>query len=112
MSNKADDQIVYTEEISKEGGNQQDNSFPTTTMSTVVGDVKVSDKSFGIGGQVVDSTGDTPIDVNALYGVSAPPEGGLAPPATGYDIKLETSGHGASDPVSKNPNQSFLKQQE
>lgn len=87
--------------------NSSDNTYSYTPMQTVVGQVKVADKSYGIGGQVVDSTGDTPIDVNALVGVEAPPN--LVTPSTGYGIKLEESGKGGpSEPVNKNPEQTFL----
>ena len=88
--------------------NAQDNTFPTTTMETVVGDVKVSDKSDGIGGQVVDSTHDTPIDVNALHNVQLPP-GGLNAPVTNLAPEVEKSvTDGEAKHTQENPEQTFL----
>lgn len=82
-------------------------SYPTTTMETVAGNVKVPDQSYGIQGQVVDSTMDTPIDMNAIAGAEAPPSG-MQLPETGMLQEFEgNETKGASDPLQENPEQSF-----
>jgi len=93
-----------------EGG--KDNTFPTTTVPTVVGNVRVADKSYNVQGQVVDSTNDNLIDVNAIQGVTSPPDGDIVPPSTGYDIKFETNSVGPSQPINENPEQTFLPRDE
>lgn len=89
---------------------QKDNSFPSHTMGTVVGNVKVQDKSYDVQGALVDSTGDTPIDVNALMHAQAP-KGGL--PSTGIQTIVDTPGHksgsSSSGGTQVNPGQSFLQ---
>jgi hypothetical protein len=87
-------------------------SYPTTTMHTVVGNIQVADKSYGIQGQVVDSTGDRPIDVNAVAGVQMPAEG-MKMPETGMLQELE--GHeteGPTERILENPEQTFAPNSE
>ncbi len=84
--------------------NQQGNVFPTTTMETSVGNVQVSDKSYDIQGNVVDSSNDTPIDVNAVHGVQQAPQGGL--PSTGLTPQFETNVNRTDNVESTDLNQS------
>ena len=78
-------------------------------METVVGNVEVANKSYDIQGNVVDSTGDTPIDVNALQGVQGITEGQrYAPSSFTYSAGNERTGGGATTPEQENPNQTFL----
>ena len=63
---------------------QGNEPFSTTTMQTCVGEVPVMNNSYDIQGNVVDSTMDTPIDVNALYDVQVT-DSMLQIPETGLD---------------------------
>ena len=70
--------------------------YPTTTMETVVGNVQVAEKSYDVQGNVVSSTQDTPIDVNALHGVTKPTEGQLTVPSTGMVTQTSTASSSSS----------------
>ena len=96
------------------------NAYPTETVPTVVGDVKVSQKSYDIQGQVVDSSHDNLIDVNKIHGVQSVgnfsmPSTGLAPIVEQTTVTTSSGSNGSSgnfdsfgskEPqTNKNPNQ-------
>lgn len=86
MSNNPYENIVPTEE------SQLPNSTPYSSqpMETVVGVTQVANNSFDIFGNQVSSTGDTPIDVNALQGAVVTEES-LTAPSTGFLTEVDTS---------------------
>ena len=59
--------------------------FGATPMQTVTGETLVADNSYDIQGNPVDSTGDTPIDANALQGANVT-DSSLQAPSTGFDV--------------------------
>lgn len=82
--NNPNNQYVSNEHINSRLTDQQygeltnipkDNTFPTVQMKTTVGDVSVNEKSYDVQGNIVDSSQDTPIDVNAMYNTELPAEG-------------------------------------
>src|SRR6478609_7713521 len=104
MSNDLYNQSVPTEQSQLSG-----EPYPTTVMETVAGPVEVAEKSYDVQGNPVSSSGDTPIDVNALHGIEVVPSQ-LEVPSTGMGVEVDTTGQGSSKPVSENPEQTFLPQ--
>lgn len=82
MSNSPYGNIVPTEQSQLPNSNP----FGSTTMKTVVGTTQVADNSYDIQGNPVSSTGDTPIDANALQGVVVT-DASLQAPSTGMNIE-------------------------
>ena len=88
----------------------QSNAFPTTTMRTVVGDVKVADKSYDINGNLVDSSDETPVDVNAIQYVQSVPVTplDLTPQlSTSTDSSTSSSTDNDKNENHENPDQTF-----
>ena len=97
-------------------GEESKKTFPTAIGQTVVGKAKVATKSYDISGNVVDSRGDRPVDVNALHGVT--PDATI-PLQTFYDHPEEkrlwnnvsdavSSSGSTGTPVQENPEQTFV----
>ena len=86
-------------------------TYPTETVSSVVGDVKVSNKSYDIQGQVVDSSHDNLIDVNKLNGVqpgsfnTTMPSTGISPIVEQNTTQFGNNGNSNEPQTNKNPNQ-------
>lgn len=57
--------------------------YSKTPMQTVVGTAQVAQCSYDVQGEAVGSEQDTPIDVNALHGVTIESESQLQSPSTG-----------------------------
>jgi hypothetical protein len=83
-------------------------AFPTSTKSTVVGPVKVAEKSYDIQGKVVDSSHDTPLDVNAMHHVTGPAQGTLTMLEGDHGKTGAHAATGQQHPVQQHPNQSFV----
>jgi len=58
--------------------------FSTTPMRTVVGTAQVADCSYDVQGNPINSEGDLPMDVNAMFGVQPLEEGAFQAPSTGF----------------------------
>lgn len=82
--------------------------FPTVPMNTVVGQVQVAEKSFDVQGKVIDSSNETPLDVNAMHYITEP-DCDIQPLETGTDIILENDAKGPDEPVQENPEQTLLE---
>lgn len=88
--------------------NPQNQTYSSTAVETVVGETNVGNNSYDIFGQQVDSTNDTPIDVNAASYVDTS-NLNTEQPSTGLSPVVDADNRsGEQDPVQKNPNQSFL----
>lgn len=85
MSNNLYQNKVPTEQSQLPNGKAP---YSSTTMKTVVGNTQVANCSYDIQGNPVDSTNDTPIDANALQGVTAT-ESNLRAPSTGYKVETK-----------------------
>lgn len=84
-------------------------AFPTQPMKTVVGTVPVPSQSYDVQGQLVDSNKDTPLDVNAMHGVSSDSVPQM--PETGINVQIESENvihESVSDNQGNTATQTFL----
>lgn len=78
MSNNPYENVVPTEDTQL----PDTGPYSTTPMQTVVGVSQVANASYDVQGNAVSSEEDTPLDVNALHGVTVTSES-LQAPSTG-----------------------------
>ena len=81
--------------------------YPTSSIDSAIGPVQVSEKSYDIQGNAVDSTQDTPIDVNENVDTDIPLEPmSLVPEVT------SNLGSKDQDVVQENPQQTLTEESE
>ena len=81
MSPPSEENTLSSSSSSSTTGSQQ--------MSTVVGETTVPTESYGVSGEIVNSSGDTPLDVNKMQGAVVTEEATVLP-STGTGFITDT----------------------